>query len=77
MIGCLRTLVRKQPIIALYFKSECELKFNNHEAWLLYVNCVVGFCIVFLNLMVLFVGLQYLVGASLGHTNIAIGRHEK
>ena len=27
MIGCLRTLVRKQPIIALYFESETELKF--------------------------------------------------
>ena len=27
MIGCLRTRVRKQPIIALYFESENELKF--------------------------------------------------
>ena len=27
MIGCMRTRVRKQPIIALYFKSENELKF--------------------------------------------------
>ena len=26
MIGCLRTRVRKQPIIALYFESENELK---------------------------------------------------
>ena len=27
MIGCLRTRVRKQPIIALYFESELVLKF--------------------------------------------------
>ena len=27
MIGCLRTRVRKQPIIALYFEFENELKF--------------------------------------------------
>ena len=33
MIGCLRTRVRKQPIIALYFESENELKFYNLEAW--------------------------------------------
>ena len=32
MIGCLRTRVRKYPIIALYFESENELKFYNHEA---------------------------------------------
>ena len=30
MIGCLRT--RKQPIIALYFEFENELKFYNLEA---------------------------------------------
>ena len=35
MIGCLRTRVRKQPIIALYFESEIELKFYNLEAYLL------------------------------------------
>ena len=29
MIGCLRKRVRKQPIIALYFESENELKFYN------------------------------------------------
>ena len=29
MIGCLRTRVRKQPIIALYFESENELKLYN------------------------------------------------
>ena len=29
MIGCLRTRVRKQPIIALYFDFENELKFYN------------------------------------------------
>ena len=33
MIGCLQTHVRKQPIIALYFESENELKFYNLEAW--------------------------------------------
>ena len=33
MIGCLRTRVRKQPIIALYFESEDALKFYNLEAW--------------------------------------------
>ena len=32
MIGCLRTRVRKQPIIALYFESENEFKFYNLEA---------------------------------------------
>ena len=32
MIGCLRTHVRKQPIIALYFESENELKIYNLEA---------------------------------------------
>ena len=33
MIGCLWTLVHKQPIIALYFESETELKFYSLEAW--------------------------------------------
>ena len=32
MIGCLRTHVRKQPIIALYFESENELKLYSLEA---------------------------------------------
>ena len=32
MIGCLRTRVRKQPIIVLYFESETVLKFYNLEA---------------------------------------------
>ena len=32
MIGCLRTHVRKQPIIALYFESELVLQFYNLEA---------------------------------------------
>ena len=36
MIGCLRTRVHKQPIIALYFDSENELKFYNLEALLFY-----------------------------------------
>ena len=32
MIGCLRTCVLKQPIIALSFESENELKFYNLKA---------------------------------------------
>ena len=32
MIGCLRTRVRKQPIIVLYFNFETVLKFYNPEA---------------------------------------------
>ena len=36
MIGCLRTRVRKQPIVGLYFEFENELKFNNHEARILF-----------------------------------------
>ena len=40
MIGCLRTCrhVRKQPIIALNFESENELKFYNLEVWFYTVN---------------------------------------
>ena len=34
MIGCLRTRVHKQPIIALNFEFETVLKFYNLEAWL-------------------------------------------
>ena len=34
MIGCLRTRVRKQPIIALYFESETVLQFYNLKAML-------------------------------------------
>ena len=33
MIGCLRTGVHKQPIIALCFEFEPVLKFYNHRAW--------------------------------------------
>ena len=32
MIGCLRTRVSKQPIIALYFEFENKLKLYNLEA---------------------------------------------
>ena len=39
MIGCLRTCVRQQPIIALYFESETVLKFYNLEASML--KCLV------------------------------------
>ena len=41
MIGCLRTRVRKQPIIALYFESENELKLYNFEAR----RSLWGFCV--------------------------------
>ena len=33
MIGCLRTCVHRQPILALYFEFENELKFYNLKAW--------------------------------------------
>ena len=36
MIGCLRTRVHKQPIIALYFEFEIVLKFYNLKATGLY-----------------------------------------
>ena len=39
MIGCLRTRVRKQPIIALYFESENEYKFDNLEARSPHIFC--------------------------------------
>ena len=42
MIGCLRTRVRKQPIIALYYESENELKFNYFEA----LSHLIGSCLV-------------------------------
>ena len=32
MIGCLRTRVRKQPIIVIYFEFENELEFYNLKA---------------------------------------------
>ena len=35
MIGCLRTRVRKQPIIAPYFESDTVLRFYNLGAWYL------------------------------------------
>ena len=38
MIGCLRTRVRKQPIIALYSESETVLRFYNLEARLSYTH---------------------------------------
>ena len=43
MIGCLRTRVRKQPIIALYFEPENELKFYNLDAWYHDVDHVFNF----------------------------------
>ena len=38
MIGCLRTRVRKQPIIALYFEPEAVLIFYNLEAWITHLS---------------------------------------
>ena len=38
MIGCLRTRVRKQPIMALYFESELVLKFYNLETSPLFLS---------------------------------------
>ena len=35
MTGYLQTRVRKQPIIALHFEFENELKFYNLRTWLL------------------------------------------
>ena len=71
MIGCLRTRVRKQPIIALYFESELILKFYNLEAWLLFSNYVfaVKWLSVFSNLLVTLVGLAIVIVAFPGHTH--------
>ena len=43
MIGCLRTRVRNQPIIALYFESENVLKLYNLEAWFCDIACCFHF----------------------------------
>ena len=43
MIGCLRTRVRKQPIIALYSVSETVLKVYNLDAFFYHGN--VGLCV--------------------------------
>ena len=50
MIGCLRTRVHKQPIIALYFESKNELKYYNLEAWvvLVYIVAFSGYTHLFL-----------------------------
>ena len=37
MIGCLRTRVRKQPIIELYFEFETVLKIYDLGAWQVYM----------------------------------------
>ena len=39
MIGCLRTHVRKQPIIAIYLELENELKIYNLEGSSATVTC--------------------------------------
>ena len=43
MIDCLRTRVRKQPIIALFCYIETVHKFYNHEAWS-YFSLPAEFC---------------------------------
>ena len=47
MIGCLH--VCKQPIIALYFELEKELKFYNLEAWSQTPKTVTAFLVLKLN----------------------------
>ena len=49
MIGCLRTRVRKQPIIALYFEFETVLKFYNLGAW--FCDLVICFFSSFANVL--------------------------
>ena len=41
MIGCLRTRVRKQPTIALYFEPENVLKLYNLEAKTIVTNAYI------------------------------------
>ena len=73
MIDCLRTRVRKQPIIALYFESENGLKFCNLEAWF---NCLRGVLrllvtvsVLWLFLTVPWVGLQCVIVVYPDHTH--------
>ena len=47
MIGCLRTRVRKQPIIALNFEPENELKFYNLDTNPDEVQIVRWYCKIF------------------------------
>ena len=62
MIGCLRTRVRKKPIIARYFESETVLQFNNLEARLVYCEC---YCSAALPRDV-----QYVIGVFPDHTRL-------
>ena len=41
MIGCLRTRVRKQPIVTFDFEFETVLKFYNLDAWRLSIQILV------------------------------------
>ena len=61
MIGCLRTRVRNQPIIALYFESENELKFYNLE---------VTVSAMWLFLTMPCIGLQCMIMVFPGHTHL-------
>ena len=64
MIGYLRTRVRKQPIIALYFEAEDELKFYNIEACI----CLVTLSALWLFFAVPCVDLQCAIAVVTGHT---------
>ena len=59
MIGFLRTRVRKQPMIALYFESENELKFYDLEAWLHYFVLLLSVLCVFLTVSL--VGVRFVI----------------
>ena len=56
MIGCLRTRARKQPIIALYFESENELKFYNLEAMGMILELTVKSILCTINLAIVLYG---------------------
>ena len=49
MIGCLRTRVRKQPIIMLYFEPENELKFYNLEASMILIFANVNIFVIYVS----------------------------
>ena len=73
MIGCLRTRVRKQPIIALYFESETVLKGLVIATYVVYLifDIVCMFQVVFfLCLVVPCVGLQRVIVIFPDHTHL-------
>ena len=67
MIGCLRTRVRNQPIIALYFESENVLKLYNLEAstktsmnLLIHIPLFICYIILFSHIGILFSNTKYM-----------------